>query len=154
MIRLDDALAGVTKLGFDTSPIIYFIEAHPQYDALATEVFQRAAHDTFIGVTSVISLTEVLVQPIRHGDTYLQQEYRDLLVYTAHFQTLSIDTPIAERAADLRARYNLRTPDALQLATALSAGCEAFLTNDATLKRVSDLRVLVLDELEASAQQQ
>jgi predicted nucleic acid-binding protein len=42
----------------------------------------------------------------------------------------------------------LRLPDALQIAVALEAGCEAFLTNDLTLKRVVELRVLVLDDLE------
>jgi hypothetical protein len=46
-------------------------------------------------------------------------------------------TYVAERAAELRARYNLRTPDALQVATALVRRCEAFLTNDARLKRVT-----------------
>jgi predicted nucleic acid-binding protein len=61
---------------------------------------------------------------------------------------LSIDREIAERAAHIRATYNIRIPDALQLGAALSAGCEAFLTNDHDLRRVTDLRVLVLEELE------
>jgi len=38
----------------------------------------------------------------------------------------------------------------IAIAGALSAGCEAFLTNDADLRRVTELRVLVLDELELS----
>lgn len=37
----------------------------------------------------------------------------------------------------------------LQIATALTAGCEAFLSNDSSLKRVTELRVLTLDDLEA-----
>jgi hypothetical protein len=37
--------------------------------------------------------------------------------------------------------------DAFPIAAALAAGCDAFLTNDAALKRVSELRVLVLEEL-------
>ena len=48
----------------------------------------------------------------------------------------------------MRARYNLRTPDALHVATAVPAGCDAMLTNDAQLKRVQELSILVLDELE------
>ena len=78
----------------------------------------------------------------------LQEEYRNLLLESANFQTLPIDSRLAERAAELRVRYNLRTPDALQVAAALAAGCEAFLTNDGTFKRVTELRVLILDELE------
>lgn len=148
MTKLDAALAGVTRLGFDTAPVIYFIEAHPQYDALVTEVFQRVTDGVLSGFTSVITLAEVLVHPFRHEDAGLQKEYRDLLLHSDHFQTVSIDPDTAERAAELRARYNVRTPDALQIATALAAGCEAFLTNDPVFKRVTELRVLVLDELE------
>jgi predicted nucleic acid-binding protein len=148
MTGLDDALAGVARLGFDTPPVIYFVEAYPQYDALVTEVFQRVTDGRLFGFTSVITLAEVLIQPLRLGNPHLVQEYRDLLLHSNNFQTLAITPDIAESAADLRARYALRTPDALQVAAALHAGCEAFLTNDAGLKRVTDLRVLVLDDLE------
>ncbi len=148
MTKLDQALAGVTKLGFDTSPIIYFIESHPQYDGLVTEIFQRVSNGRPEGITSVITLTEVLIHPLRRGDAALQQQYSDLLINAANFQTLPIDIKTATSAADLRARYNLRTPDALQVATALAAGCDAFMTNDAALQRVSEFPVLVLDQLE------
>jgi predicted nucleic acid-binding protein len=56
--------------------------------------------------------------------------------------------PLSPSAPPISARYNLRTPDALHVATAIEAGCEAFLTNDSTLKRVREIRVLPLDELE------
>ena len=148
MMKLDDALSGVAKLGLDTPPVIYFIEAHPQYDALVTEVFERISNGKVEGITSVITLTEVLIHPLRRGNLRLQKEYRDLLIHTADFQTLAIDIYIAETAAGLRYRYNLRTPDAMQIAAALSVGCEAFLTNDAALQRVTELRVLVLSQLE------
>ncbi|MEP7294186.1 MAG: PIN domain-containing protein [Chloroflexota bacterium] len=62
-----------------------------------------------------------------------------------------INTAIASRAAQLRAQYNLKTPDALQAAAALEMGCNAFLTNDAGLKRVSGISVLMIDELELDA---
>ena len=146
--KLDQALIGITRLGFDTSPIIYFIETHPQYDGLVTQIFQRVSNGLFEGITSVITLTEVLIHPLRRGDATLQQHYSDLLINAANFQTLPIDIKTATSAADLRARYKLRTPDALQVATAVAASCEAFLTNDAALQSVSELRVLVLDQLE------
>ena len=148
MTKLNDALTSVTNLGFDTSPVIYFVEAHPQYDALVTQVFQQVANAAFTGWTSVITLSEVLVQPLLHADVPLQQTYRDLLLNSFNFHTLPVTAAIAEQAAGLRARYRLRTPDALQIATTLDAGCEAFLCNDAGMRRVTELRVLVLDELE------
>ena len=53
-----------------------------------------------------------------------------------------------DRAAELRARYRLRLPDAIQLAVALNAGCQAFLTNDRDLQRVTAVRILSLEDLE------
>jgi predicted nucleic acid-binding protein len=58
-----------------------------------------------------------------------------------------VSVTIAEEAARLRATYTLRTPDAVQLATALDAGASAFLTNDARLAAIPDLHVLVLDQV-------
>ena len=147
MMQLNDALNGVTNLGFDTSPVIYFVEANHRYDALVTEIFQRVDNGILAGVTSMITLTEVLVHPIRRSDTMLETKYSDLLLHSANFETRPIGAGIARRAASLRGRYNLRTPDALQIATALESDCQAFLTNDRQLSQIPDLRVLVLDEL-------
>jgi predicted nucleic acid-binding protein len=147
MTMRESALAGVTRLGLDTAPIIYFVEAHPRYDALVTRVFQRIASGVITGITSVISLTEVLAQPIRRGQAQLAQRYDNLLLNSANLVVMPIDVDVARRAAGLRAQYSLRTPDALQIAVALAAGCQAFLTNDKNLKRVAELQVLILDEL-------
>ena len=148
VITLDDALADVTTVGFDTSPIIYLIEMHPKYDGLVAEIFHRIDQGISTGFTSAITLTEVLTQPLKQGQVHLQKEYRDLLLHSANFYTLSVNAEIAEQAAILRARHGLRTPDALQLAVAKTANCQVFLTNDKALKRVEDVNVLILDELE------
>ena len=103
--KLNQALASVTRLGFDTPPVIYFIEAHALYDALVTEIFQQVSNGILEGITSVITLTEVLIHPLRRGDAALQSQYSDLLVNAANFQTLPIDISTAMSAADLRARY-------------------------------------------------
>ena len=148
MTRLEDALQGVGILGFDTPPVIYFIEANPRYDAVVTEVFARIHQGSLEGITSAVTLAEVLVMPIRRNQLSLRDSYSDLLLNSAHFQTASITPEITERTADLRARYKIRTPDAFQLAVAWAAGCDAFLTNDAALARIKELRVLILDDLE------
>ena len=147
MILLDAALANITNLGLDTSPFIYFIERNQTYVAIMREIFRRIDSGVFEGCSSAITMTEVLVQPKKNQNLVLERQYSDLLMHGRNFTLISIDPQIAGSAADLRARYNLRTPDALQVAAALQAGCEAFLTNDKGLQRVTELRVLVLDEL-------
>jgi predicted nucleic acid-binding protein len=148
VMKLEHALQNVNFLGIDTSPFIYFVEQNPLYVDLLREVFKRLTAKDFAASSSVVTLTEVLVQPLRQQNQTLADAYRDLLFNGANFKLFSITALIAERAAELCARYNLRTPDALQIATALENGCDAFLCNDNGLKRVGELRILVLDELE------
>ena len=147
-MKLDDALKHISLIAFDTAPIIYFVEANPSYDAIVTEIFQCVDSEEITGLTSVISLCEVLVHPIRNQNLILKQRYFDILQNSPNFFTKFISSTIAETAAELRAKHNLRTPDALQLATALENGCDAFLCNDNDLKRVTEIKILILDEIE------
>jgi predicted nucleic acid-binding protein len=54
---------------------------------------------------------------------------------------------MADRAASIRARYRLRTPDAIHLATAILEGVDVFLTNDRDLLQVREVPILLIDEL-------
>jgi predicted nucleic acid-binding protein len=144
-----ESLNEIKSLGLDTAPIIYFIEANPILDRLVTGIFERIANGDCTGVTSVITLTEVLTMPLRSGNKTLQSQYIELLRSSENFTTLPVSFSIAEKAAELRARYNLRTPDAIQIATAMEAGCQAFLTNDLKVKRVGEIKIILLSELMA-----
>ena len=147
-MNLADALRGVQRRAVDTAPIIYFIEANPAYDSLVSAIFAAVDQGTISAVTSTISLTEVLVHPFRHGNHQLAQEYQALLLGSRHLRVVAVDSTIAMLAAELRSRYIIRTPDAVQLATAIHTGCDAFLTNDRRLARVGEVRVVVLDDVE------
>jgi predicted nucleic acid-binding protein len=100
------------------------------------------------GSDFVISIAECLVPPYRLGQAQLQQEFINVIVGGDNiiFEPI-VDENIAIQAAQIRARYNLQLPDAFQVAVAMAAECEALLTNDATFRRVTELRVLVLDDL-------
>ena len=62
-MKLDDALAGVDRLGLDTPPFIYLIERNPAYRNQVRDVFRRITNGTLTAHSSVITLTEVLTQP-------------------------------------------------------------------------------------------
>lgn len=147
MTTVADALAAVYRLGFDTSPFIYLIERHPQYVDRVRQVFSRIDSGTMLGFSSVLTLTEVLTQPIQHGNDVVQAEYRAFLLGSRNLSLADITAAIAENAALLRARHRLRTPDALQIDTALELNCDAFVTNDTGLRRVTELPIIVIDDL-------
>ncbi len=112
-VKLAEALQGVIRLGLDTSPFIYLVEARGQRDSVVFEVFRRIDAEEVVGVTSVISLAEVLVQPTRVANYRLYDRYRELLLESRGLQCLGIDESVAEMAARLQVRYGLRLPDAL-----------------------------------------
>jgi predicted nucleic acid-binding protein len=77
----------------------------------------------------------------------LADQYRRILLSATHVTTVSVTDAIAEEAAQLRARHGLRTPDAIQLATASRHEASAFLTNDTGLPTLASLQILVLQHL-------
>jgi predicted nucleic acid-binding protein len=134
-------------IGLDTAPLIYFIEQNEAYLELVRSFFQAMSQGEFQVVTSALTLTEILVHPLRSGNTELARQYRDIVLDQENLITLPVSIEIAEVAAQLRATQNLRTPDAIQIATAMQRGATLFFTNDARLANVSGLEVLVLDTL-------
>jgi predicted nucleic acid-binding protein len=130
----------------DTAPFIYYIERHSTYGKIAKVVFEYIEQGEIFAITSNISLLEVMVHPFRIGDNKLAGEYRDILMNSEGLKTYSIDIEISENAARLRAKYNIRTPDALQIATAITGNADIFLTNDQTLKKISEIKVLCLSD--------
>lgn len=90
-------------VGLDSAPLIYFIEDHPSYGAELEPFFGMVEAGRIRVVTSVITLVEVLVHPIRRGDTKLAQEYREVLLGSRGFQTLPVSAEVGELAARLRA---------------------------------------------------
>lgn len=134
-------------VGLDTAPLIYFVEENPKYLSVVGTFFESIASGKFRVVTSAVTLLEVLVHPYRKNDEPLAARYRDILLNSEGLTTLTLNNETAERAAMLRAQYNLRTPDAMQIATAITQGATFFLTNDSNLPALTELKVLVLDEL-------
>lgn len=134
-------------VGLDTAPLIYFIEENLNYLDVTDAFFEAMFRGEFSVVTSVLTITEVLVYPLRQGNTVLAQQYREILFNSQGLTAIEVFPDIAKNAAQLRADYNLRTPDAIQMATAIHGGASFFLTNDARLPSLPALQVLVLDTL-------
>lgn len=137
-------------VGLDTAPLIYFIEQNETYLERVRAFFQAMSRAEFQVVTSTLTLTEVLVHPLRSGNVELAGQYRDIVLDQENLTTVPVSTEIAEAAAQLRATYNLRTPDAIQMATATQEDATFFLTNDARLASIPDLEVLVLEYLQTA----
>lgn len=121
----------------DTATLIYFIEGNSAYQPLLARLFDCNDKGVLSFSTSSVTLLEVLVKPLREGHHALAGQYRDILTTAPGIELLDVTSTVAEKAAHLRAKYNLRTPDAIQLAACIEFGADYFLTNDNRLKAVS-----------------
>ncbi|MBI4902267.1 MAG: PIN domain-containing protein [Acidobacteria bacterium] len=144
-----ESLRGCT-VALDTAPVIYFIERHPVYLDRLRPFFAAAGNKEFRLVTSMVTLLEVLVHAIRSQRVDLVQQYRSILMHSDSLSTLPMSRSVAEEAARLRAQLGLKTPDAIQFATALTAGASYFLTNDKSLPSIAGCSLLIVDELPPS----
>lgn len=132
---------------FDTAPIVYFIEEHEEFGKIADEIFKTIKDDfSYHSFSSVITITEVLTQPLRKSRRDIYEKYRKFLLNSSNFVIYSIDPIVAEKAAELRAQYGIKTPDAIQLAVGIENNGTLFVTNDRALKRINEIEVLVLKE--------
>jgi predicted nucleic acid-binding protein len=134
-------------VGLDTAPTIYYLEGHPDFKEKLHLFFTMVSKKECFVVTSVLTLLEGLVKPIRQNDEEWVRKYYNFLYSTDNITTYEVSPNIAERAARLRAFHKIKTPDAIQVATAICAGASAFLTNDAQLASIPDIKVLVLKDL-------
>jgi predicted nucleic acid-binding protein len=134
-------------VGLDTAPLIYFVEENPVYLSLIDPFFEALEHGDLEVVTSTLTLTEVLVYPYKKGDWNLARQFFRILMHSRNVKALPVTQEIASKAALLRAEFGLKTPDAIQLATAFAGNASTFLTNDDDLIPVSGIAVIHLDRL-------
>jgi predicted nucleic acid-binding protein len=141
-----ERLDTVRLIFLDTAPVIYFVEKSPFFASIVKPVFDRLDDGSLAAAVSPITLAECLVLPYKLGKPNVAQIFTDLLVNNQSVLFYPVDETTADKAADLRARYNLTLIDAFQIATAIQSGCDAFLTNDVDLKRVTDIPILIVSE--------
>lgn len=146
-MELAQAIAAFHVVALDTNVFIYAYQEHPRYLPVVRPLFARLDSDPeFRAVTSIITLIEVIAHPLRLHRYDLVATYTTALLNSAKVWTMPVDVLIARRAAELRAEYNLRTPDAIQIATAIVAGAQAFITNDERMKNVKQIPILVIGD--------
>jgi predicted nucleic acid-binding protein len=147
MGRLTARLTSFATVGLDTAVFIYHFEENPAYIPLTQALLALIENGDVKGVTSTITLLEILVKPLALGRQEVARKYEALLVNFPNLAVVDLDRDVIRQAARLRAEYHIRPPDALQAGACLHYGAQAFITNDERLKRLGDeLEVVMLDD--------
>jgi len=134
------------RVAIDSSVFIYQLEENLRYVALSDLVFAWIEKTSSSAVTSSVTMTELLVQPYRDRDEDRADEFYALLSTYPHLEWVTPDLEIADMAARLRGLHGLRTPDAMQAATAIRSRATALITNDPVFERIDAFESVILDQ--------
>lgn len=132
------------RIFIDTAPLIYLLEGQ---DLISDQVENQLSRWISAGetlITSTVTLLELLVVPKKQGDKRLVRKYQALLTDLLSEPLHPLSEPVAETAAEIRGTYGYKTPDSIQLATAIHAGADIFFTNDLRLKNFPEIEIITV----------
>ncbi len=130
----------------DTNILIYHLEDALPYALLTQVIFDGIENKKFRGHTSTLSFLELNVKPYELARPDRALTHIALLKNLPNFSIHPLSLEMADTAARLRAKYHLKTPDAIHLATAIDCGCETMIGNDKGLRKMKEINYLWLKQ--------
>lgn len=140
-------MSGITKfklVALDSNIFIYYFETNPNFVGTIDLIFKKLAANKLQAVTSMISLIESLSYP---SPPDVLKGIMESFQIIPNLQVLEVNKEIALKAAEIRRKYKFKLPDSVQIATAISAKAQVFITNDYRLKSFKRLKIIPLSDL-------
>jgi predicted nucleic acid-binding protein len=128
------------RVALDTNGLLYFLIGDPVRGPLMREVLTLAVEGAIQAVIPAIVKLELMVGALRSDDARELHKVMELVDGFANVVSAGIDADTIAIGAEVRARSNLKAPDALVVATAITSGCSVILGNDRAMRRIDLLR--------------
>lgn len=125
--KFENKLEKSATIAIDSSVFIYQVEDSREFASLTNIVFDLFTQDKITLITSTITVAEIFTKMI-------------------NLMIVPLDRDLAMLSALIRGKYRFHLPDAIQVATAVSAKAKTFVTNDERLKKVKELEILCLSD--------
>src|SRR5262249_16407811 len=140
-----EAIPPGSLVALDTVAWIYEFGANPVFGPVTNVLFRDGfGAGRFSASCSLLVLGELLVQPLAQGRLDLADRYRHIIVSGPDVTVWDVSREVLEAAASLRARYRVKMLDAIHVASAAVHRADSFITNDEGLRRIQEVRVLIL----------
>lgn len=149
--RFRDRLEDAGRVHLDPRALASHLLAVPGQVELTRLLFEGLRDGSVTGQTSALSLYQLLVEPYRRGRDGAASTAADYLTAVRGLEIVAVSAAIARQAAEVRARLGGRGERALQIATALEAGADLYLTRDSGLRRIAGMEVLDLADFVEAA---
>jgi predicted nucleic acid-binding protein len=130
------------RIYLDTNILIPAMEGSGEDAALAIRLIDLQAQARLDLVTSEVTLSEVLVVPLRRSDDHLVDAYLGLMTREHRFDLVPVSREILIESSHIRARSSAKLPDSIHVATAVLSRCEVIVSYDGRLSGLSGLEVI------------
>jgi predicted nucleic acid-binding protein len=131
--------SGHRRVLIDTNVWLYHLEGNPEFGDAASEVISAMERGVFQGIVSELTLMELQVKPLRLDRQDIADEYELLLDHFPNLVFAPVLRDVLTFAAWLRAKYLLKAPDAIVLATRVKQGATLAISNDQQWQRVAEI---------------
>jgi len=144
---LSKVLSKCRVLMLDTMVFSYHLSGHPGYTPLTSTILRAVESGAVAGLTTTITLAELLTRPAQAKDLRALRDYELYLTNFPNLTLVPLDAAMAREAALVRAATGLRMPDAVQIAAARINGADTMVTNDrAWIGKVAAPALLILND--------
>lgn len=134
-----------SKIYLDTNIYIYFFEDNPHYANQIEQLLILITKKNATLVVSTLLLSEILVSPYKTNNKKLLQLYQNIDQTISNLNFIPLHKKIADKAAFIRAKYGIKTPDAIHLATAIEQQVDIFITADQQLRKVKEIKIEIVN---------
>jgi predicted nucleic acid-binding protein len=141
---MTDRLAQANRVYIDSNICIYLVEGAEPFAGLAERALALATERSIPLVSSELALAECLYGVFKTGSPRLEPLYRRMFAPGGLIAPVAVGEAVLERAARIGGTSGLKLVDAIHLATALQAGCDAYLTNDRRFRDAEGLTIIQL----------
>jgi uncharacterized protein len=122
----------MSRIYWDTMLFVYWLEDHIRYAPRVQQIFERMRVRQDHLCTSAFTVGETLVGFHKRGALETAARVRRFF-WQGSVEVIPYTLETADLYADIRARQEISSPDAIHLACAAQAGTDLFLTNDKNL---------------------
>ena len=134
-------------LFLDTGTIVSLLQMNPDYYPVVSSVLDYAYENNVTLLVSSVTLFEISRRAYAANEGVLARQYREFFEHSRNVKSCEVTGEIAAKAAELAAK-GLSTEESLRLATAFVCGADCILTDCASFRDMTDIPVVMLDEVE------
>ncbi len=127
------------RISLDTN-IFLAIKNKEDSSSFCEKILNAIEEKKFTGVLSTVVIAEVLVGFYQNDETWEADEFTQNI--TAYYEIIPVSMEISQKGAKIRAKYKVKLPDALIIASLDLFETKILITSDKKLNKCPEIKIM------------